>query len=92
MRWKRKKLGHLFDGAWNSQGGNSWQSSQSGSSSMNSAWSAPRGSSHMRDTFEGRLEEICCILAHKSAAEYMKMLAGGEVIKKTRTRRFWICL
>ena len=29
-----------------------------------------------------RLEEICCILAHKSAAEYMKMLAGGKVIKK----------
>lgn len=75
-------LDPLFGGAWNSQGGNSWQSSESGPTSMNSGCSAPSGSSYMRDTFEGRLEEICYILAHKSAAEYMKMLVGGEVIKK----------
>ena len=75
-------LDHSFGGAWNSQGGNSWQSSQGGSTSMNSGWSAPRGSSYMRHTFEVKLEEICCVLAQKSAAEYMKMLAGGDVIKK----------
>lgn len=75
-------LSHLFGGTWNSQDGNSWQSSQSGSTSMNFGWSAPGGSSYMRQAFEASLEEICCILAHKSAAEYMKMLTGGEVIKK----------
>lgn len=36
----------------------------------------------MRHSSKVRLEEDCCILAHKCAAEYMKMFAGGEVIKK----------
>lgn len=72
-------LGHFFGGAWNSQGGNSWQSSQT---STNSGRSAPSGSSYIGHGFEATVDEICRILAHKSAAEYMKLFAGGEVIKK----------
>ncbi len=68
--------------ALNSQGGTSWQSSQSGSTSTNSSRSAPRGSAFIGHGFDASFEEICRTSMHKSAAEYMKMLAGGEVIKK----------
>lgn len=75
-------LGHLSGRAWNFQGSNSWQSSQSGSTSRNSGGLAPSGSSFIGHGFVASLEEICRIFVHKSATEYLKMFTGGEFLKK----------
>lgn len=75
-------LGRLPDGAWNFQGGNSWQSSQSSSTSRYSGGIAPSASSFIGHGFEASLEGICRILAHKSATEYLKVFTGGEFLKK----------
>lgn len=75
-------LGHFSDGAWNFQGGNSWQNSQNGSTSRNSGGLAPSGSSFIGHGFEASLEEICGILVHKSATEYLKIFTGGEFLQK----------
>lgn len=78
---KYSSLGHFSDGAWNFQGDNFWQSSQSGSNSRNSGGLAPSGSSFIGHGFEASLEEICRILEHKSGTEFLKMFTGGKFLK-----------